>query len=87
MEGSSQKKLLLPWVINMRQKERKEKKKEINQSKIGGKQKKNKKEKNTESFFGPDNVWTMCGIVKSKRKKIVMVAWLKPEGFMKQSPS
>ena len=65
----------------------KEKKKEINQSKIGGKQKKNKKEKNTESFFGPDNVWTMCGIVKSKRKKIVMVAWLKPEGFMKQSPS
>ena len=53
----------------IKRKENKREKK-INQSKIGGKQKKNKeRKKNTERIFGLDSVWTICKIVKSKRKE------------------
>ena len=49
-----------------RKREKKRERERINQSKIeeeqGGKEKKNK-------FFGPDNVWTMCRIVKRKKKR------------------
>ena len=54
----------------MRQNKRKEKNK-ISQSKIEEKKKKieRKERKEKERFFGPNNVWTICIIVKSKKKE------------------
>ena len=47
-------KLLLPWVRDVRQKEKKEKEKRINQSKIEEQQRKIEKKKG--GLFGPSNV-------------------------------
>ena len=70
-----------------KRKEKKKERKKVNQSKIGEK-KKRKKIINTEIF---SLYLTMpkqrVALSKAKRREIVTITWLKPEGCMKQSPS
>ena len=70
-------------------KEKKKERKKVNQSKIGEKQKRKiEKKKNTERFSLYQTMSEQCAeLSKEKRREIVTITWLKPEGCMKQSPS
>ena len=88
-EGSPQKKLLLPsgYKCASKEKERKEKRKSTNQRLKESKRKIEKERKeNTERFFGLDNVWTICRIIK-KRKATKKFVWNLREAWSSHLPS
>ena len=72
---SSQTKLLLPWVISVSPKKRKEKERKSIDQRL---KKSKRKEKKKKGSWNP-TMFERCAEL-SERKKIVTMTWLKPEG-------